>query len=468
MANGDIGVVGMSTMGSNLALNMERNGYTVVVFNRTSQKTKQFVETRARGKNIIPAYSLEEFVEHLREPKKILLMVKAGKPVDDFIQMLLPLLPEGSVIIDGGNSHYLDTERRESFLRSKGMFFLGTGISGGEKGALYGPSIMVGGMREAYDEVGELLTSISALTDDGRCCAYLGRGGAGHFVKMVHNGIEYAIMQVISEAYDLLKTAAGMDVSEIRQIFEEWNRGRLSSFLVEITAKLLRKVDVEKKEPLVDLILDKAGSKGTGKWTVQSALDLGVAVPSISAAVNARILSDYKKQRVELVRKYGELLRKVSMENYIFRNVLEEAVYVSILLAYAQGLHLISVASAEFGYNIEISEVVRIWKGGCIIRSAMLNLLKKAYLSDPSLEHLFFYPEFMREVKSGIDSLRDVVVTGVRAGIPLPAMSESLLYTYTFLRERLPANIIQAQRDFFGAHTFQRIDKEGIFHEEWE
>ncbi len=468
MAKADIGIVGMSTMGSNLALNVERNGYVVAVFNRTAQRTKQFVDTRARDKNIMPAYSLEEFVELLKVPKRILLMVKAGKPVDDFIQKLVPLLEKGSIIIDGGNSHYMDTERRCKLLEDKGIRFLGAGISGGEKGALYGPSIMVGGSHEAYDEIAELLDVISARTEDGSCCAYLGKGGAGHFVKMTHNGIEYAIMQIISEAYDLLRTVAGMEVSEIQQIFEQWNEGRLNSFLMEITAKLLRKIDDETGKPLVELILDKAGSKGTGKWTVQSALDLGVAVPSIVASVNARILSDYKEQRVKLVKKYGEFLRKIGVDRYIFRNVLEEAVYVAALVAYAQGLHLISVASVNFGYNTNISEVVRIWKGGCIIRSTVLNLLRKAYLSDPTLEHLFFYPEFMNEVKKGVDSLKDVIITAVNAGIPLPVMGETLFYIYSLLRERLPANVIQAQRDFFGAHTFQRVDKEGIFHEEWE
>ncbi|MCD6420699.1 MAG: NADP-dependent phosphogluconate dehydrogenase, partial [Synergistetes bacterium] len=348
MAKADIGIVGMSTMGSNLALNVERNGYVVAVFNRTAQRTKQFVDTRARDKNIMPAYSLEGFVELLKVPKRILLMVKAGKPVDDFIQKLVPLLGKGSIIIDGGNSHYMDTERRCKLLEDKGIRFLGAGISGGEKGALYGPSIMVGGSHEAYDEIAELLNVISARTEDGSCCAYLGKGGAGHFVKMTHNGIEYAIMQIISEAYDLLRTVADIEISEIQQIFEQWNEGRLNSFLMEITAKLLRKIDDETGKPLVELILDKAGSKGTGKWTVQSALDLGVAVPSIAASVNARILSDYKEQRVKLVKRYGEFLRKVGVDRYIFRNVLEEAVYVAALVAYAQGLHLISVASVDF------------------------------------------------------------------------------------------------------------------------
>jgi len=466
---GNIGVIGMAVMGSNLALNIESKGYTVSVYNRTAKRTEEFVRNRAQGKKIIPTYTLSDFVESLEKPRKIILMVKAGEPTDKMIDALIPLLSEGDIIIDGGNAHFKDTERRIEKVHKYGLKYLGMGISGGESGALHGPSMMAGGDKEAYDEVKEILEKIAAKTEDGPCVAYLGRGSAGHFVKMTHNGIEYAIMQAISEIYDILKEGLSMKIPEIQKIFKEWNKGKLNSYLIEITGNLLGVKDRDTGHYMVEIILDKAKSKGTGKWTTQAALDLGVPTPSIGEAVFARILSAYKDERVKISRLINtEKTNLSTVDGTEFMDILEDGLYTSILIIYAQGLHLLYVASKEYEYGLDLSEVCRIWKGGCIIRAKLLNDLKEIYLENKGLSHLFLSEKFVNLLKDGIPSLREIVLRAKEVEIPLPVISSTLDYLDGMKRERLPANIIQAQRDYFGAHTFERRDREGVFHVEWE
>jgi 6-phosphogluconate dehydrogenase len=452
-------------MGQNLALNIARKGYKVSVYNRTAQRTEEFVKNRVTNEEIEPHYDIESFVKSLERPRKIILMVKAGKPVDDTISQLLPHLEPGDLIIDGGNSHYMDTERRFKELSEKGILFLGMGVSGGEYGALYGPSLMPGGSREAYNLVEEILLKIAAKTEEGPCCTYVGERSAGHFVKMVHNGIEYAIMQAIAEVYHIMRDVLSLSSEEMSSIFEEWNRGELSSFLVEITYKILRKKDEETGKPMVDVILDKAEQKGTGKWTSQAALDLGIPTPSINLAVVERVISHFKDIRTRLSKLYNKR-RSATQGSEEFLRDLRNSLFFAMFMAFSQGMWLIAEASKEFGYGVNLSEVLRIWKGGCIIRAKLIDTLRR-YISNENA-YLLENEEVMNLLKGKIDSLKNILKASIENEIPVPVLNSSYNYFMSLTEERLPANLIQAQRDFFGAHTFERVDREGVFHINWE
>ncbi|PLV59168.1 NADP-dependent phosphogluconate dehydrogenase [Thermotoga sp. KOL6] len=460
-----IGLIGLAVMGQNLALNIARKGYKVSVYNRTAQRTEMFVKNRVRNEEIEAHYDIKKFVESLEKPRKIILMVKAGKPVDDTISQLLPYLEPGDLIIDGGNSHYMDTERRYEELSKKGILFLGMGVSGGERGALHGPSLMPGGSKEAYALVEEILLKIAAKTDDGPCCTYVGERSAGHFVKMVHNGIEYTIMQAIAEIYHIMRDVMKLVPEEMSQIFEEWNKGELNSFLIEITYKILRKKDEETGRPMVDVILDKAEQKGTGKWTSQAALDLGIPTPSINLAVVERIISHFKNERVKLSKLYNKKRNTVQKSDNLIKD-LENALFFAMLAAFSQGMWLIAEASEEFNYNIDLPEVLRIWKGGCIIRARLIDTIRKHVSYNNA--YLLGSKEMISLLEDRLDSLKRVLRMAVDNEIPVPAMSSAYNYFMSMTEEKLPANLIQAQRDFFGAHMFQRIDKEGVFHIDWE
>lgn len=462
------GVIGLAVMGENLALNVERNGFPISVYNRTAEKTETFMATRAQGKNVVAAYSLQDFVASLERPRKILIMVQAGKPVDAVINQLIPFLEEGDILIDGGNSWYEDTERRTQELEPQGFRFIGMGVSGGEEGALNGPSLMPGGTHSSYEYLSPIFAKIAAQVDDGPCVTYIGPGGAGHYVKMVHNGIEYGDMQLIAEAYDLLKNAAGLNHQQLHEVFTEWNTtDELNSFLIEITADIFKYLDPSTKQPLVELILDAAGQKGTGRWTVQTALDLGVAIPTMTAAVNARIMSAYKEERVYASRLLTGPTGKFQGDVKTFVNQIRDALYCSKICSYAQGMALLSKASKTFSYNLNLSEISRIWKGGCIIRAGFLNKIKNAFNENPDLPNLLLAPEFLQTILDRQDAWREVLVQSAKLGIPVPAFSASLDYFDSYRRDRLPQNLTQAQRDYFGAHTYLRVDKEGIFHTEW-
>lgn len=461
------GVIGLAVMGQNLALNMESHGYSVAVYNRTAERTREFAEARAAGKRIVPTYTLKEFVQALERPRRILLMVKAGKPVDEIIQQVAPLLDKGDLLIDGGNSFFQDTERRSAQMAEAGLLYIGTGISGGEEGALQGPSIMPGGQPEAYALVEAMFQSIAAKVDGDPCVSYIGPRGAGHYVKMVHNGIEYADMQLISEAYDILDRGLGLSAAELRDIFAEWNKEELSSYLIEITANIFGKVDPETGKPLVEVILDEAEQKGTGKWTSQNALDLGVPTPTINSAVEGRLLSAYKSERVVASRVLSGPRPAFRGDRAAFVQDVRRALYVSKICAYAQGMALLRAASREYGYNLRLAELARIWRGGCIIRAKLLGRIREAFTRDPDLPNLLLDAEFKDAVESRQESWRRVIQTAVEMGIPCAAMSVSLAYFDAYRSERLPANLLQAQRDYFGAHTYKRIDKPGIFHTEW-
>ncbi len=465
------GLIGLGVMGQNFVQNVERNGYSVAVYNRSAETTEKFIAGPASGKNIKPAYTIKEFIDSLESPRKIMLLVKAGAPVDVTIQQLVPLLDKGDLIIDGGNSFFTDTERRAKELESQGFNFFGMGVSGGEEGALWGPSLMPGGSRDAYKEVEPIMKAVAAKADeDGESCVtYIGPGGSGHYVKMVHNGIEYGDMQLIAEAYDLLKQALGLSAQQFHEIFAEWNKGELSSFLVEVTANVFKKVDEESGKPLVDVILDKAGQKGTGKWMSINALDLGSAIPTITAAVDGRILSSQKEERVNAASiltgptgKYtGETAQRLI-------DAVRDALYASKICSYAQGMSLLKKASEEYNYNLDLGTIARIWRAGCIIRARFLNDITNAYNRNKDLPNLLVDEEFQKAINARQDSWRFVIKCAVDMGVPMPAMSVSLAYYDSYRSERLPANLIQAQRDFFGAHTFERIDKEGVFHADWE
>ncbi|MBV6621434.1 MAG: NADP-dependent phosphogluconate dehydrogenase [Rivularia sp. (in: Bacteria)] len=462
------GVIGLAVMGENIALNVERNGFPIAVYNRSREKTDAFMEKRAQGRNVKAAYTLEEFVGLLERPRKILVMVKAGGPVDKVIEQLTPLLDEGDIIIDGGNSLYEDTERRTRELEPKGFRFIGMGVSGGEEGALNGPSLMPGGTESSYQYLSPILTKIAAQVDDGPCVAYCGPGGAGHYVKMVHNGIEYGDMQLIAEAYDLMKNAAGLDHNQLTEVFTEWNKTEeLDSFLIEITSKIFPYIDEETNLPLVDLIVDAAGQKGTGRWTAVDALNLGVPIPTIVAAVNARIMSSYRDERIAASKEISGPSGKYEGDTKKFVNMVRDALYCSKICSYAQGMALLYKASNEFNYNLDLGEMARIWKGGCIIRARFLNKIKKAFDQNPSLPNLLLAPEFKQTILDRQDAWREVIITAAKLGIAVPAFSASLDYFDSYRRERLPQNLTQAQRDYFGAHTYQRTDKEGTFHTEW-
>ncbi len=464
------GVIGLAVMGENLALNVESRGFPIAVYNRTSGKTDTFMAERAKGKDVKAAYSLEEFVQTLERPRKILVMVKAGKPVDAVIEQLKPLLDEGDMIIDGGNSLYEDTDRRTKDLESTGLGFVGMGVSGGEEGALNGPSLMPGGTEAAYKELEPILTKIAAQVDDGPCVTYIGPRGAGHYVKMVHNGIEYGDMQLIAEAYDVLKNGLGLDHEQLHEVFAEWNTtDELNSFLIEITADIFKYIDPETSLPLVDLILDAAGQKGTGRWTVVSSLELGVPIPTMYAAVNARVMSAYKDERVAASKELTGPMGKYDGDKQAFINKVRDALYCSKMCSYAQGMALLSKASAEFGFNLNLSECARIWKGGCIIRAGFLDKIKSAFVENPDLPNLLLAPEFKQTILDRQTAWREVLAVASNLGIPVPAFSASLDYFDSYRRARLPQNLTQAQRDYFGAHTYERTDKpRGEFiHTEW-
>lgn len=463
------GVIGLAVMGENLALNVERNGFPIAVYNRTPEKTDAFMAERAQGKNVKAAYSLEEFVASLERPRKILIMVKAGAPVDAVIQQLKPLLDEGDVLIDGGNSLYTDTARRAHELEAEKFTFIGVGVSGGEEGALNGPSLMPGGTRTAYENLEPILTKIAAQVDDGPCVTYIGPGGAGHYVKMVHNGIEYGDMQLIAEAYDLLKTTLGLNHEQLHEVFTEWNAtAELNSYLIEITADIFKKLDPDTGMPLVELIMDAAGQKGTGQWTVMTALELGVPIPTIIAAVNSRIISSYKPEREAASKELpGPATSKYDGDTKAFIGKIRDALYCSKICSYAQGMALLNTASKNFEFNLNLSEIARIWKGGCIIRAGFLNKIKDAFNETPSLPNLLLAPEFKQTILDRQTAWREVVSQAAILGIPVPAFSASLDYFDSYRRDRLPQNLTQAQRDYFGAHTYLRIDKPGVFHTEW-
>ncbi|MEG4442711.1 decarboxylating NADP(+)-dependent phosphogluconate dehydrogenase [Microcoleus sp. AT9_B5] len=470
MTKQNFGLIGLAVMGENLALNVESRGFSVAVYNRTAAKTDDFMTLRAPGKNIVGTKTLTEFVNALETPRRILVMVQAGKPVDAVIDQLKPMLSPGDMIIDGGNSLYDDTERRTKDLESIGLGFVGMGISGGEEGALNGASLMPGGTRTAYGLLEPILTKIAAQVDDGACVTFIGPGGAGHYVKMVHNGIEYGDMQLIAEAYDLLKNVGGLDGKQLQEVFAEWNTtDELNSFLIEITANIFKYIDPETKQPLVEVIMDAAGQKGTGRWTVMSALELGVSIPTIIAAVNARIMSSYKDERIKASQELTGPSGKYEGDTKEFVNKVRDALYCSKICSYAQGMALLSAASKSYNYDLSLSEISRIWKGGCIIRAGFLDKIKKAFKDDPTLPNLLLAPEFKQTILDRQSAWRDVLATACQLGIAVPAFSASLDYFDSYRRERLPQNLTQAQRDYFGAHTYERTDKPRgeFFHSEW-
>ena len=455
-------MMGLGVMGQSLALNLQNHGYSVTVFNRTEQKTREFAE---KHPEFVAAYSMQDFVNTLKRPRKIILMLTAGPSIDAVIQSLTPLLSIGDLFVDGGNSFFQDTERRCNELERRGIYYLGTGVSGGEEGALKGPCIMVGGSREGYGLVSEMLRRVAAQVD-GPCCEYLGPRGAGHYVKMVHNGIEYAIMQIIAESYDLLTRAAHHSIKQVRSVFKEWNDGVLNSFLMEIAVEVLSKTDPETHRQLVPLILDRAQQKGTGKWTSQNAFDLGIPTPTIDAAVSARNLSTLKDERVNMAKIF---LRKTGQRSAAgnFADRLHGAVHASIIISYAQGFHLMRAASAEYGYKLPLSDVARIWKGGCIIRSKLLDPITNAFEKNVQLQNLMVDPGFAKLLKGLESGWRDTVRSAKSLGIPIPAIDASLDYYDGYRSEKLPANLIQALRDRFGAHGYGRIDKPGQYHSDW-
>lgn len=467
MAKQQIGVVGLAVMGKNLAFNIESRGYTVSVFNRSREKTDAMMQ-EATGKNIVPTYSIEEFVQSLETPRKILLMVKAGPATDATIEQLKPHLEKGDILIDGGNTFFQDTIRRNKELSDLGFHFIGTGVSGGEEGALKGPSIMPGGQKEAYDLVAPILQAISAKVNGEPCCTYIGPDGAGHFVKMVHNGIEYGDMQLIGESYFLLKNILGLSNDELHQVFSDWNQGELDSYLIEITRDIFTKIDEETGKPLVDMILDKAGQKGTGKWTSQNALDLGVPLPIITESVFARFISAMKDERVQASKILtGPTSGAFSGNRKEFIEQVRQALYFSKICSYAQGFAQMRVASEEYGWDLKFGEIAMIWRGGCIIRAQFLQKIKDAYDRDSQLKNLLLDPYFKDIADRYQDSLRNVIATAVMNGIPVPGFSAALSYYDSYRTKNLPANLLQAQRDYFGAHTYERVDKEGIFHTKW-
>ncbi len=462
------GLIGLAVMGENLALNIERNGFPIAVYNRTPEKTEAFMSKRAHGKQVKATYSIEDFVASLERPRKIMIMVKAGAPVDAVIEQLKPLLEPGDIIIDGGNSFHEDTARRSRELTAHDLNFVGMGVSGGEEGALNGPSLMPGGTKDAYENLEPILTKIAAQVDDGPCVTYIGPGGAGHFVKMVHNGIEYGDMQLIAEAYDLLKNALGLDHQQLHEVFAQWNSTEeLDSYLIEITADIFTHIDPDTNLPLVDVILDSAGQKGTGRWTVAAAFDLAVPIPTMTAAVNARIVSFYKQERVAAAKILPGPTGKYEGDATAFINKIRDALYCSKICSYAQGMALLSAASKTYHYDLNLSECARIWKGGCIIRARFLDKIKDAFKQDPQLPNLLVAPQFKQSILDKQTAWREVIAEAAKLGIPVPAFSISLGYFDSYRREQLPQNLTQAQRDYFGAHTYERTDKPGVFHTEW-
>ncbi len=459
-------------MGENLVLNMESKGFNVAVFNRTVEKVDNFVNGRGKGKNIIGCHSIQELVDNLEKPRKIMLMVKAGKPVDEFIELLIPYLDKGDIIIDGGNSHFPDSIRRTSYLESKGMLFIGTGVSGGEEGALLGPSIMPGGSPKAWPAVKPIFQAISAKVADGSaCCEWVGDNGAGHYVKMVHNGIEYGDMEMICEAYTLMKNMLGMSAPEMQKVFATWNKAELDSYLIDITTNILKEIDPETKKPVVDVILDTAGQKGTGKWTSQSALDLGAPAPTIAEAVFARCASAIKEERVAAskVLKGPKAVKLTAVEKAAMVDKIRQALYASKICSYAQGFQLLKLAAAEYGWKLNYGEIALMWRGGCIIRAKFLGDIKAAFDKNPKLANLLLADFFKKAIDKCQTAWREVVAAAALYGIPVPAFSSALCYYDSYRSAVLPANLLQAQRDYFGAHTYERVDKPRgkFFHYEW-
>ena len=469
MNKADIGLIGLAVMGENLVLNMERHGFTVAVFNRTVEKVDKFLAGRGKGKNIIGTHSIPEFIASLKKPRKIMLMVKAGQPVDDFIELLIPHLEKGDIIIDGGNSHFPDTIRRTKYLEEQGFLYIGTGVSGGEEGALNGPSIMPGGSPEAWPHVKPIFQAIAAKVEDGTpCCDWVGENGAGHFVKMVHNGIEYGDMQLICEAYQIMKDLLGLSYPEMHQVFADWNEGDLKSYLIEITRDILAYKD-EDGQPLVEKILDTAGQKGTGKWTVVASLDAGAPLTMIGEAVYARMLSAMKDERVAASKVLKGPQPEFKGDKQQFIADLGQALYAAKIVSYAQGYVLMRMAAKDFGWHLNYGGIALMWRGGCIIRSIFLGKIKEAFDQNPSLSNLLLDPFFKEKIESSQNAWRRVIATAVTNGIWVPALASALNYFDGFRNSRLPANLLQAQRDYFGAHTYERIDKPRgeFFHTNW-
>lgn len=468
MTKQQIGVVGMAVMGKNLALNIESRGYSVALYNRTGSKTEEVVAEHP-DKQLKGTYTVEEFVQSIEKPRRIVMMVQAGKGTDATIQSLLPHLDKGDILIDGGNTFFQDTIRRSEALADSGINFIGAGVSGGEEGALKGPSIMPGGQKEAYDLVAPILEEIAAKAEDGESCVtYIGPNGAGHYVKMVHNGIEYGDMQLIAESYDLMKNLLGLSVDEMADIFKEWNTGELDSFLIEITADILtRKDDLGTDQPIVDVILDAAGNKGTGKWTSQSALDLGVPLPLITESVFARYISAYKEERVQASKVLAKPEMTFDGDKKELIEKIREALYFSKIMSYAQGFAQLRKASKEYEWDLPFGEIAKIWRAGCIIRAQFLQKITDAYETNPDIENLLLDDYFKDITTKYHQAVREVVALAVQAGVPVPTFSSAIAYFDSYRSERLPANLIQAQRDYFGAHTYERTDREGIFHYSW-
>ena len=462
------GLIGLGVMGQNLALNIERNGTFVVGYDRSAETRARFAAGPAAGKQILVAETFGEFIDALERPRHILLMIPAGEPVDRAIQELKPWMQPGDLLIDGGNSYFLDTERRFQALREEGFHFMGLGVSGGAEGALWGPSMMAGGDMPSYGAVEPVLDGIAARAHDGQACVdYVGPGGAGHYVKMVHNGIEYGDMQLIAEAYDLLHRGAGVDYETLHQVFAEWNSGDMASYLVDITADIFAQVDEETGRPVLDVILDRAGQKGTGKWTSQNTLDVGAAIPTLTAAVNGRLLSSLKEERLRAAEVFSGPEADFQGDVGGLIAASHAALYSSKITAYAQGMSLLRIASAEYGYDLDLAQIARIWRAGCIIRADFLDDIASIYDADPDLPNLLLSPEINQALAERQEAWRYVVTTAVSLGIPMPGTMASLGYYDSYRSGRLPANLIQAQRDYFGAHTFERVDRPGAFHRDW-
>ncbi|MDM7467643.1 NADP-dependent phosphogluconate dehydrogenase [Lacticaseibacillus paracasei] len=463
-----IGVVGMAVMGKNLALNIESRGNTVAIFNRTGSKTKAVVEEHP-DKKLVPSYKIEDFVASLEKPRRIIMMVKAGAGTDAVIKELLPLLDKGDVLIDGGNTFFEDTMRRSAELDKSGINFIGMGVSGGELGALHGPSLMPGGQKEAYDLVAPILEAISAKAEDSApCVTYIGPNGAGHYVKMVHNGIEYGDMELIAESYNLMRNLLGLDVKEMADIFSEWNKGELDSYLIDITADILtRKDDLGSDKPIVDMILDRAGNKGTGKWSSQSALELGVPQSVITESVYARYISAMKQERVEASKVLPKPVANVSVDKKEAIEMIRKALYFSKLMSYAQGFEQLRFASEKYDWKLQYGDLAKIWRAGCIIRARFLQNITDAYNKKPDLQNLLRDDYFLNIAKNYQESVRDLVGVAVKAGVPVPGFSAAISYYDSYRSAVLPANLTQAQRDYFGAHTYERTDRDGIYHYSW-
>ncbi len=461
-----IGVIGMAVMGKNLALNLADHGFKVSIYNRTTAVTQEVIKQNPEA-GLVLTNSIEEFIQSLAVPRKMIIMVQAGSPVDKVIDSLIPYLQPGDIVMDGGNSFYKDTMRRYQLLKSLHLNYLGVGVSGGEEGARFGPAIMPSGDKQAYQEVESMLTAIAAKAYGEPCCFYIGQDGSGHYVKMVHNGIEYGDMELIAETYHLLKTAGGKNATELQKIFEMFNQGELDSYLIEITAKILKKSDEKTGLPLVDVILDVARQKGTGKWTAQESLDLNVDTSVLTSAVFARFISEIKSTRVTASLLYEDNKPSVSVVSDDIVESVRRALYASKLIAYAQGFALLSAAAKVNGWNLDFAAIAKGWRGGCIIRAAFLNKIAQAYQDNPDLQHLLLAPEFAATLKEYQADLRRVVILAIENGVPVSSFANALSYFDAFTSKRLPANLIQAQRDFFGAHTFERIDEEGVFHEQW-